>query len=91
MLFIVDESSRTSNPSSEQPSKSKARISNPTTVEMPTKEEILNLNNLDWKIAMQRHKTTQELGNDSRVKISKLLIKSIYEKKFAVDGSYDLK
>lgn len=77
-----------------EPSKSpknRGRVSNPTPIEMPTKEEILIMTDLNWKIALQRHKTTQELGNDSRTKIAKLLIKNIYERKFQLHGNYDLK
>lgn len=72
-------------------SKARVRVNNPTPIAMPTKEEIMSMSDLNWRIALQRHKTTQELGNDSRTKIAKLLIKNIYERKYQLDGNYDLK
>lgn len=82
-----------SNPAetSSKPTKSRERLSNPTTIDMPSIDEIMMIKDLNWKIALQRHKTTQELTNDSRTKVAKLLIKHIYERKFQVDGNYDLK
>jgi hypothetical protein len=76
---------------SSKATKSRERLSNPTTIEMPTKDEIMMIRDLNWRIALQRHKTTQELTNDSRTKVAKLLIKHIYERKFQNDGNYDLK
>lgn len=88
----VDYERTTSSSQANSSTKSRSnRERNPSPIEMPTKEEILNMTDLNWKIALQRHKTTQELGNDSRTKIAKLLIKNVYERKFQQDGNYDLK
>lgn len=63
----------------------------PSTIQMPTKGEIMCITDLNWKIALQRHLTTHELRNDSRSKIAKLIIKNCYERKFETHGHYDLK
>lgn len=77
--------------SSSKSAKSRERLSNPTTIEMPSTDEIMIMKDLSWRIALSRHSTTQELTNDSRTKVAKLLIKNVYERKFQVDGNYDLK
>lgn len=89
----IDFGSCISNPpsSSKTPSKSHTRLVSSSTLKMPSLDEIMVVKDLNWRIALQRHKTQQELTNDSRTKIAKVLIKNIYERKFKLDGNYDLK
>lgn len=62
-----------------------------TPIDMPTKEEIMNIKDLQWRMSLQRYIKTQELQNDCRTKVAKVIIRNIHERKFQLHGNYDLK
>lgn len=87
------ENSMESSPSQPEQSTSKSRSNeiNNATFEMPTKKELMAINDLTWKIQLQKYKKSQSLANEARTKVAKFLIKHIYNLKYEQHGHYDLK